>query len=180
MTGEYILKKVEELLAKWQEALGKEVQIVLGGSLVSGLFIIEGSDVIDVDVRFLVDDPNDSSWIARIEKVTGLKCRKTIEVGDWPQGKSTGVMIEGHLDHPELDVPLDCEGCLRNRKYVGWARFYPQVFSECELEEIRRKKIELRSDKKAYKAYKSDIRQTSENRALEMGLVNPDRAPFEN
>lgn len=166
-----ILKVVEGLMAQWQDALGTEVEVILGGSLISGLFILEGADCIDVDVRFLTENPMSESLRSRIEQVTGLAFRKVIPVGDWPHGESQGVMIEGKLNHPELVLPLDVEGCLRNRAYVGWARFYRLVLTENELAEVRRRKLELRSDKKAYKAFKSETRSEVERRAIAGGLV---------
>lgn len=166
-----ILRVVEGLMAQWQDALGTEVEVVLGGSLISGLFILEGADCIDVDVRFLTENPMSESLRSRIETVTGLAFRKVIPVGDWPNGESQGVMIEGKLNHPELALPLDVEGCLRNRAYVGWARFYRLVLTENELAEVRRRKLALRTDKKAYKTFKSKIRSEVERRAIAAGLV---------
>lgn len=168
-----ILRIVEDLAAQWQQALGSEVEVVLGGSLVSGLFILnEETEVIDGDFRFLTDNPTDENLRARIEALTGLKYRKTITVGDWPQGESQGVMVEGILEIPGLPLPLEVEGCIRNRAYVGWHRFYQDVLTEEELAAIRQKKIELRGDKKAYKAYKSSIREEVVRRVIARGLLN--------
>jgi hypothetical protein len=167
-----MLEKIEHLIAEWQEALGNQVQVLLGGSLVSGLFVTEGAEVIDVDVRFLVDDPQDEQIRQQIEAVTGLVYRKTIPVADWPSGESLGVMVEGKLTHPELPLPLDVEGCIRNKAYIGWAKFYRLVLTETELADLLRRKAELRSDKKAYKAFKSEIRDEVERRAIAAGLVS--------
>jgi hypothetical protein len=169
---DHILRVVETLIAQWQDVLGTEVEVVLGGSLISGLFILEGADVIDVDVRFLTNDPMNESLRSRIETVTGLAFRKVISVNDWPCGASQGVMIEGKLNHPELPLVLDVEGCLRNRAYVGWARFYQLVLTQDELMEIRSEKLRLRGDKSAYKALKSRWRDEVERRALAAGLVS--------
>lgn len=168
---DHILSVVEKLIVQWQDALGTEVEVILGGSLISGLFILEGADCIDVDVRFLTRNPMSESLRSRIETVTGLAFRKVISVGDWPNGESQGVMIERKLNHPELNLPLDVEGCLRNRAYVGWARFYRLVLTENELAEVRRRKLALRSDKKTYKTFKSEVRSEVERRAIAAGLV---------
>ncbi len=168
---EKILAVVLALIAQWQKALGSEVEVILGGSLVSGLFILEGAEAIDVDVRFLTDDPTNEELRQRIEEVTDLSFRKQIPVGNWPSGESLGVMVEGKLTHPELTLPLDVDGCIRNRAYVGWARFYRQVFSPTELEEMLARKLALRSDKKAYKAFKSSVIDEAQRRCLSLGLV---------
>lgn len=169
---EDILRVVEGLIAQWRDALGAEAEVVLGGSLVSGLFILERADVIDVDVRFLSDDPMSESLRRRIEAVTGLTFRKVVPVNDYPSGVSQGVMIEGQIVHPDLSLPLDVEGCLRNRAYVGWARFYRTVLTEVELEQLRVEKARLcRGDKKVYKAFKSHWRDEVERRAVALGLV---------
>jgi len=169
---EKILAVVSALIAEWQRALGDKVEVVLGGSLVSGLFILEGAESVDVDVRFLTDDPLNEGLRRRIESVTALAFRKQITVNDWPSGsQSPGVMVEGKLTHPELALPLDVEGCIRNRAYVGWARFYRTVFSPAELEEMLARKLALRADKKAYKAFKSGVISEAQRRCLELGLV---------
>lgn len=166
------LNEVEALVAEWQKALGENVRVVLGGSLVSGLFILdEETKCIDVDVRFLTDAPESEELRQRVEAVTGLKYRKTITVNDWPTGTSTGVMVEGMLTHPELSLPLDVEGCIRNPKYVGWARFYQSVLSPDELSTFRRKKVELRHNKAEYKKLKEQVRAEVARRCVERGLV---------
>jgi len=162
---------IEKLIAKWQKAIGDRAEVVLGGSLVSGLFIYEGARVVDVDVRFLVDDPTAPGIVEIIENITGLSFRKTIQVNDWPTGKSLGVMVEGIITVPECPLPLEVEGCIRNRAYVGWARFYREVLTLTELAEFRQAKLDLREDKRAYKALKAFWRQEVERRALAAGLV---------
>ncbi len=83
-------------MAQWQIALGPSVEVVLGWSLVSGLLILdEETRVIDVDARFLVENPQDPALCRAVEAATGLRYRKTITVGDWPEGQSVGVMVEG-------------------------------------------------------------------------------------
>jgi len=172
MTIEAILLLVERLMAKWQEVIGESVEVVLGGSLVSGLLLLdEETKVIDVDVRFLTDDPTNEELRRKVEEVTSLQYRKTIQVGDWPNGESTGIMVEGFLQLPECPLPLEVEGCIRSKKYVGWHRFYKTVLTEQELEECRQRKQELRHDKKAYKAFKAEVRKEVERRCLERGIV---------
>lgn len=169
-----ILEAVRGLMKEWQDQLAPSgVEVVLGGSLVSGLFILdEETRVIDVDVRFLVEDPADEALRHQVEAVTGLTFRKVITVADWPRGESLGVMVEGTRRIPGASLPLDIEGCIRNRAYVGWARFYQTVLSEDELAEFRRQKRALRGDKKAYKALKSAVRAEVERRCLQRGLVS--------
>lgn len=169
---EKILFAVQALAAQWQEMLGNDVQVVLGGSLISGMFILdEQTEVIDIDVRFLVNDPATPGIIQRIEQATGLTYRKTISVGDFPEGTSQGHMVEGFITLPDVTLPVEVEGCIRNRAYVGWAKYWPVVLTEVELAEVRRRKQELRGDKKAYKAYKEQIRQLVVRRVIDRGLL---------
>ena len=174
-----ILARVQALAAEWQAALGADVKVVLGGSLVSDTFVNDGAKVVDVDIRFLVDDPEAPGLITRVEAATGLRYRKTIAVADWPVGQSTGHMIEGILEVPGIDLPCEVEGCLRSRKYVGWHQYYQLVFSADELAAFRADKLQLRSDKAAYKARKFAMIEACKARALSNGLVPADRAPFE-
>ncbi|HRH32817.1 MAG TPA: helicase-related protein [bacterium] len=167
-----ILKKIQALIADWQERLGDGVKIILGGSLVSDLFILDHeTKVIDVDVRFLVNNPEDEKLRVKIESVTGLKYRKTISVADWPTGSSAAVMVEGVLTIPGVGLPLDIEGCIRNPKYVGWAQYYRQVLTPEELESFRQQKSMLRHNKAEYKNLKSKIRQMVEDRCLATGII---------
>lgn len=167
-----ILRQVEALIAQWQLALGDSVQVLLGGSLVSGLLILDDeTKVIDVDVRFLTDDPTNEELRRKIETVTGLAYRKTIPVNDWPEGESLGVMIEGQLNVSTIPYPLDVEGCVRNHRYVGWHQYYQQVLTPEELAECRRQKVELRHDKQAYKAAKAEVRKEVERRCVARGIV---------
>jgi hypothetical protein len=178
LTSEVILARVEALVASWQEKLGDRVEIVLGGSLVSNTFVAEDAKVIDADVRFLVKDPSDPTLITQIEQVTGLKYRKTIEVGDWPSGKSQGHMIEGILNIEGLPLPVEIEGCLRNQRYVGWHNYYSRVFTPEELSDFREAKHTLRGDKQAYKSLKSAMREECVKRATTDGLVSLEQAPY--
>lgn len=174
---EAITKQVQELINGWQEAL-PEVKIVLGGSLVSGLFILDGqTESVDVDLRFLVHNTPSTETaetrdlIKKIEDITGLKYRKTIKVADWPRGESDGIQIEGEVTLDGVELPLDVEGCLRNDKYVGWARYYKDVLSPEELTHFKSEKIRLRHDKVAYKALKQEVVAEVKKRCLEKGLV---------
>ena len=174
---EAITKRVDQLIEKWQGEL-PDVQIVLGGSLVSGLFIFdEQTDSVDVDLRFLVpatpstEDAVTQELIKKIEKVTGLKYRKTISVADWPEGTSAGIQIEGEITIDGVELPLDVEGCLRNDKYVGWARYYKDVLSPKEFAQFKSDKIRLRDDKEAYKALKQEVIAEVKKRCLERGFV---------
>ena len=170
-----ILSLVNGLINRWQEELGSEVEIVLGGSLVSGTALLDDeTKVIDVDVRFLVDEAlvPDPDLLSTIESVTGLKYRKDNVVNDWPEGTSLGVMIEGFITLDGLPVPLEVEGCLRNRWYVGWHQYYQKVLTVAELEEIREGKRRLRNDKPAYKAFKNMWRSIVERRAIDRGLIS--------
>lgn len=174
---EAITNKVNAMVRQWQTAL-PDVEIVLGGSLVSGLFILdEKTDAVDVDLRFLSkkdispESEEAKELIRKIEAITGLKYRKTITVSDWPSGSSEGIQIEGALHLDGVDLPLDVEGCLRNDRYVGWAKFYKQVLSQEELDFFKTEKIRLRDDKTEYKALKQRMIEEVQKRCLEKGLV---------
>jgi len=174
---EAITKRVNELISEWQAAL-PEVKVILGGPLVSGLFILdEETDSVDVDLRFLIpdtpvtDEEGTQELIQKIEAVTGLKYRKTIPVADWPEGTSNGIQIEGTVEIDGVDLPLDVEGCLRNDKYVGWGKFYKDVLTPEELSHFKEEKIRLRHDKQAYKALKQDVVEEVKKRCFEKGLV---------
>lgn len=169
---EQIKLKVDEMIELWQEKL-PEVEIVLGGSLVSGLFILDDkTKVVDVDVRFLTDKPITEELQKKIEAVTGLQYRKIITVSDWPNGQSEGMMIEGKIDLPDFELPLDVEGCLRNKKYVGWGKFYKEVLSPEEIADFLSRKKLLREDKIAYKALKQEMLRVVMKRSIERGLVS--------
>ena len=166
------LSAVETLVSQWQAALGSSVKVALGGSLTSGLFVFdEQTEVIDVDIRFLVENPQDERVRQAIEDATGLRYRKKIAVRNWPAGQSVGVMVEGIIEIPGLALPLEIEGCIRNPRYVGWAKFYPVVLSQDELAAIRLRKAQLRSDKKAYKAFKQDVLADVQRRVTKQGLL---------
>lgn len=174
---EAITNKVNTMVRQWQTAL-PDVEIVLGGSLVSGLFILdEKTEAVDVDLRFLskkdISPESDEAkeLIKKIEAITGLKYRKTIKVSDWPHGTSEGIQIEGAIQLEGVDLPLDVEGCLRNDRYVGWAKFYKQVLSQEELDFFRTEKIRLRDNKIEYKALKQRMIEEVQKRCLEKGLV---------
>lgn len=174
---ESIVNKVEIMIRQWQTAL-PEVQIVLGGSLVSGLFILdEKTQNIDVDLRFLskkdisLESDEVKKLINKIEEITGLKYRKIITVSDWPSGSSEGIQIEGVVYVDGVELPLDIEGCLRNDRYVGWAKFYKEVLSQEELDFFKNEKIRLRNYKTEYKALKQRMIEEVQKRCLEKGLI---------
>lgn len=168
-----IFSVVESLVARWQEVLGDSVEVILGGSLVSGLLIMdEETEAIDMDVRFLTERPLDEELRSRIETVTGLRYRKTITVNDWPTGTSEAVMVEGFLSVDGLNLPLEVEGCIRNPRYVGWARFYKTVFTADELAKFRSAKIRLRHVKAEYKRLKTGMVEEAKKRCFEQGLVS--------
>lgn len=165
--GEVGLKIALDLAKKWQDGLGDKVQVVMGGSLISGTFVQTGNDPIDMDVRFLSDNPE--SAIADVERVTGLKLRKTIQASNFPIGTSTAYMIEGFLN---IDgKTIEVEGSLRSKAYVGWANYYRKVFTPKELADFRADKLRLKGDKKAYKARKNQMLETAQARAIARGLV---------
>jgi len=168
----------ESMVARWQAELGKEIEVVLSGSLCSGLFIWDQrTAAIDVDVKFLVDE---ASVLAnanheRIERVTGLKLRKQITVRNEPdESPSVGLLFEGRFDVPGVSIPLEVDGCLRNRRYASWARLYPRVFSAAELHELRLTKAQLKAsgNQLAYKKYKAWIRQEADARIVARGLAS--------
>ncbi len=138
----------EKMVAGWQAQLGTDITVILGGSLVSGLFIWdEDTKLIDVDVRFLVDDDQvlNGQMRERIETCTGLKFRKQLRIGnpaDPDDPVSDGVLVEGQFHVAGLDIPLEVEGCIRNRDYQSWAHLYCEVFTQEELAEIRSTKRE--------------------------------------
>lgn len=167
----------EALVSTWQAHLGEKIKVGLGGSLMSGLFVWDDqTEVIDVDVRFLVDDEQvfDAEIRERIESVTGLKLRKQITVSNEPdETPSTGLLLEGRFTVPGVSVPLEVEGLLRNRRYASWAHLYPTVFTQDELREFLRMKRALKAagDRAAYKAYKSEIRREADRRIVSRGLA---------
>ena len=158
-----------KLAEKWQKKIGKKAEVVIGGSLVSGLWISKPGILPDLDIRFLSDRPK--SIVKDVEEVTGLKLRKELQVGDYPSGSSTGYLIEGELDSD--GITFDVEALVRNKAYVGWGRFYPQVLTEDELEQFVKDKKRLRDDKKAYKKMKEKMRSEVQKRVELGGLINP-------
>ncbi|MBI5255282.1 MAG: hypothetical protein HY855_02195 [Burkholderiales bacterium] len=161
------LASAKRMAAKWQAELGGDVQVVLGGSLVSGLFVQAGNEPIDLDVRFLSKSPE--SIIKRVEAATGLQLRKEIKVNDFPVGTSTGFMVEGVI---EVDgMQMEVEGCVRSPSYVGWANYYRSVLTHDELEQFKADKLRLKGEKKAYKALKSGMLEKVQARAIARGVV---------
>jgi hypothetical protein len=152
-------KLANTLVKEWEEKLGpKGVKIAMGGSLTSGLAL--PGDVQDADIRFLFDGDR-KALIPEIEKVTGLKLRKTIQVGGGADPISDAYMIEGFAERD--GVKLEIEGALRTAAgYTGWQTKYKDVLSPEELQVARARKWELAQDKtgrkaKDYKAYKNSV-----------------------
>jgi hypothetical protein len=174
----------EQMVTRWQSVLGNDVDVVLGGSLVSGFFIWDDeTKVIDVDVRFLVDDDKilDPQMHSRIETATGLTYRKQIMIGnpeDPSDPVSDGVLVEARFNADGIAIPLEVEGCIRNRSYESWARFYREVFTADEVDTIIKRKAHLKQHgtKDEYKAYKTWIRREADRRIVESGLAKAPQA----
>ena len=142
-----------------------EIEVELGGSLISGLFVFDGAEKFDADVKFIVKDPQDEHILQKIQSVTGLAYKKTIRIKELPPEKNTATMLERVFVAPELALPIDVEGCVRQGPYLNSHKLYAEFFSPDELEEIRRKKKELRADKEAYKKFKYEVRDELMRRA---------------
>lgn len=165
-----IMEAVNRLLEAYQKAL-RSVQVVLGGSLVSKTFVPAGAKVVDVDVMFLVDDPDQPGLVGMIERGTGLRYRKSIQANNWPEGTSAAHLIEGMVAAPGVELPLEVEGCLRNRRYVIWHDHYRRVFSEAELAAYCADKARLRGEKRAYDLCKEAMLAEAKRRIVAAGLV---------
>jgi len=175
------LAAARSMVKEWQARLGPDVQVVLSGSLVSGLFVWdEGTDVIDVDVKFLVPEQKvlDRQMWKRIEEATGLVFRKLRTMTNEPdETPGPGVLFEKRFCVEGIDTPLEVEGALRNTKYCSCAHLYPQVFTKAELATIVTSKAKLKAearltgDKTAYKDYKSTVRQEADRRIAARGLL---------
>ncbi len=169
------------MTADWQKTLGKHVQVVLSGSLASGLFVWDDeTDAIDVDVKLLVDENQvlDPKMWKRIEDATGLRYRKQRPMSNEPdETLGPGVLFENRFRVRGVSIPLEVEGALRNRRCASWAHLYTEVFTKKELADIiaqkARRKTETRSmnDKTAYKAYKAEVRQEADRRIVDRGLA---------
>lgn len=160
-------KRAHDLVDEWQAKLASlGVKVVMGGSLASGLAL--PGEVHDMDVRFLYDGDR-TKLIAEIEQATGLLFRKSITLAEG-RGKPgwDAHLIEGRITRE--GVTFDVEGALRNTNYTGWAQHYPEVLSPQELADARRRKLELRDDKKAYRAYKDLLLETVKQRMRARGL----------
>jgi predicted ABC-type ATPase len=106
-------------------------------------------------------DGDRKALVPIIEATTGLKYRKTIQVGGGPDPVSDAYMIEGIIERN--GVKLEVEGALRAASgYEGWARHYKSVLSPDELRIARARKAETSSGpegrkSKEYKAYKHSL-----------------------
>lgn len=165
-----VLPVLRRLIAVWQESFGDEVTVTLDGSVVSDTRVITPDSVIDVDIRFNVDNPDTPGLIGWIEQLTGLSYRKTIEVNDWPTGMSKAHMIEKKLILPGVPNLIDIEGCLRNRRGIDWHPLYLQLFSAAELERYRLGTLRLKAQPEVYRQLKQTMRTVARDRALERGI----------
>ncbi len=157
------LEVAHRIMREWGALLGPDVEITLGGSLVSGLWVQKGNEPVDLDIRFLVGEP--SREIAdKIAKATGLAFRKSIPVNDHPTGMSTAFMVEGEITVDGIN--FDVEGSVRNKAYVGWAKYYPEYLTTKELEQFRADKARLKGDKPAYKALKAGVLEEVQRRVI--------------
>lgn len=154
-----VKKWVLEKINSWKKKFDShEIQVELGGSLISGLFVREGAEKYDADIKFIVKNPLDPIVLKKIGHVTGLKYKKTIHIKELPSEKNTSIMMEKIFKIRGVLLPVDVEGCVRQGAYLNSHKLYARFFSPRELEEIRKKKKELRSDKDSYKKYKYKIR----------------------
>jgi cytidyltransferase-like protein len=151
----WILTKIVE----WEKQFDPhEIKVELGGSLISGLFVFEGADKFDADVKFIVSNPEDQTILQKIESVTGLKYKKTLRIKELPPEKNTAVMMENTVTVPGLSLPIDIEGCVRQGPYINSHKFYPLYFSPDELRQIKETKKALRGNKEEYKKFKYEMR----------------------
>ncbi len=156
---EFVRKWIEEKIESWKKMFDpNEIEVELGGSLVSGLFVLEGAKNYDADIKFIVKNPEDSEILRKIQSVTGLEYRKTIHIKELPPEKNLAVMVEKTIVIPEVSLPIDIEGCVRQGPYINSHKLYRKFFSSDELELIKKRKGELRKDKEAYKKYKYEVR----------------------
>jgi hypothetical protein len=175
------LNVAKAMVARWQTRLGNDVQVLLSGSLVSGLFVWdEDTEVIDVDVKFLVAEEKvlDSQMWKRIEEATGLVFRKLRPMSNEPdETLGPGVLFENRFWVDGVAIALEVEGALRNTQYTSCAHLYPQVFAADELVKIIIRKAVLKAearqtgDKTAYKDYKATVRREADRRIFARGLT---------
>ena len=163
-SAEKLLSTANKVAADWQEKLGPDIKVVMGGSLVSRTFVPDERPV-DMDIRFLTDNPERD--YPKVEAVTGLKLRKQRPVEDYPSGSSTAYLVEGPLTRD--GVTFDVEAAVRTPAYVGWARFYPQVLTPEELSAFRADKARLSGNKEEYKALKARMLTEVKRRVDERG-----------
>lgn len=159
-------KWILERIAEWKSKFDpNEIEIELGGSLISGLFVYDGANKFDADVKFIVKNPEDQAILQKIQSVTGLEYKKTLRIKELPPEKNTAVMMEKTVEVPGLSLPLDIEGCVRQGPYVNSHKLYSEYFSSEELSQIKEKKKELRGNKEEYKKYKYEVRDELMKRA---------------
>jgi hypothetical protein len=147
-----MLSVANKVASEWQEKLGPDIKVVMGGSLVSRTYVrSRGDEPIDMDIRFLTDNPERD--YPKVEAVTGLKLKKSRPMDNYPSGSAIGYLVEGPLTRD--GITFDVEAAVRTPAYVGWARFYPAVMTPDELAAFRADKARLKGDKEAYKALKA-------------------------
>jgi cytidyltransferase-like protein len=154
-----VKKWILDKINGWKKKFDRhEIHVELGGSLISGLFVREGAEKYDADVKFIVKNPQDPAILKKIGRVTGLKYKKTIRIKELPSEKNISTLMEEIFKISGVLLPIDVEGCVRQGPYFNSHKFYTKFFSQHELEEIRKKKKELRIDKNLYKKYKYKMR----------------------
>jgi hypothetical protein len=161
-----MLSVANKVASEWQDRLGPDIKVVMGGSLVSRTYVrSRGDEPIDMDIRFLTDNPERD--YPKVEAVTGLKLKKSRPMDNYPSGSATGYLVEGPLTRD--GITFDVEAAVRTPAYVGWARFYPAVMTPDELAAFRADKARLKGDKEAYKALKASVLKEVMKRVEERG-----------
>jgi N12 class adenine-specific DNA methylase len=161
-----LISTANKVAGEWQDKLGPDIKVVMGGSLVSRTYArVRPNEPIDMDIRFLTKNPERD--YPKVETVTGLKLRKTRPVDDYPSGSSKGFLVEGPFTRD--GITFDVEAAVRTPSYVGWARFYPKVLTADELSAFRGDKASLRGNKEEYKALKGRMLKEVMRRVDEAG-----------
>ncbi len=171
-----IKTKIEVVLHEWQQQL-PEVKIILDGSLVSGLHIIDqDTKVIDADVRILSDMPITDELQKKITSITGLIYRKTHDIDIWPDGEKLGkgIMLAEAMKILGINLPVEVCAMLRSSaQYINWGQYYRQVLTENEIFSYTKQKrlLQSGSDEKEYKKFKKKYLDLVRKRCAERGLV---------
>jgi hypothetical protein len=161
--ADHLLTTANGVARDWQKKLGTDVRVVMGGSLVSRTLARTDTKPVDMDVRFLTDNPEHD--YPKIEAATGLKLRKVIDVDEYPSGKSKGYLVEGPLT--TNGVTFDVEGMVRTPSgHLGITKYYPKVMTPDELAAFRADKARLSSGEGANKADYKALKKRFLNEAL--------------